>query len=417
MPPTAASRSLSASAFRLVFAADMVSLFGSLVSRVALPFVAILFLQARPFEVALLSVADIVAGFASALLIAPWIDRWPKRRTMLCADIARAALLAAVPLGAWAGWLAMPGLLAIALVCGVLNIGFELAYSALLPRLVDRDQLLAANSRIAAGQAVVETASFGLGGWLVQWLTAPVAVWADALSYVGSALLIWRVRVDEDRAASPADSASSGAAAWLAETLAGLAIVRRDPVLRALAAVEFCVAGGFQMYGAMFLLFVARDIGFAPGVLGMIFALGGLSSFAGALLGERLARRASAGPLMMGGLALATLAMFLPPLVVGAGVAGAALLIAQQLVGDGGHTVYLVNDNVLRQSRAPKQALARVNAGIRFIGLAAMLLGALAGALVGEAWGARSALLVAAAWASLGVVVVLSSRLRSVAIA
>ena len=70
MPPTAASRSLSASAFRLVFAADMVSLFGSLVSRVALPFVAILFLQARPFEVALLSVADIVAGFASALLIA-----------------------------------------------------------------------------------------------------------------------------------------------------------------------------------------------------------------------------------------------------------------------------------------------------------------------------------------------------------
>jgi MFS family permease len=168
-------------AFQWLFAADMVSLFGSLISRTALPFVAILFLNARPFEVALLSVADIVAGFASALLLGAVIDRWPRRRVMLVADVARAVLLLAIPLGAFMGWLSVPLLLVIALACGVFNVAFELAYAALLPRLLAQDQLLAGNSRMAAGQAVVETASFGIGGWLVQWLGAPIAVLVDAL--------------------------------------------------------------------------------------------------------------------------------------------------------------------------------------------------------------------------------------------
>ena len=91
-------------AFQRLFAADMVSLFGSLISRTALPFVAILFLKARPFEVALLGVADIVAGFATALLLGTLIDRWPKRRVMWVADVTRAALLLTIPVGAWAGW-------------------------------------------------------------------------------------------------------------------------------------------------------------------------------------------------------------------------------------------------------------------------------------------------------------------------
>lgn len=190
-------------AFQWLFAADMVSLFGSLISRTALPFVAILFLNARPYEVALLGVADIVAGFASALLLGAWVDRWPKRRVMVVADLSRAVLLLTVPVSASVGWLSVPLLLFVALACGVFNVAFELAYSAWLPRLVPQGQLLAANSRIAAGQAVVETASFGVGGWLVQWLSAPVAVFVDALSYLGSALLIGRARVAPQASVTP----------------------------------------------------------------------------------------------------------------------------------------------------------------------------------------------------------------------
>lgn len=176
-------------------------------------------------------------------------------------------------------------------------------------------------------------------------------------------------------------------------------------MLRTLALVEFCVAGGGQVFGAMFLLYLARDLGFVPGVLGLVFAVGGVSSFAGALLAERLARRHAAGPLMLAGLALAAAALVLPALVTGTGLLGIVLLVAQQVVGDGAQTLYGINDSVLRQTRAPQQALARVNAGIRVVGLVAMLLGAGAAALVGELVGARAALLGAAAWLAAGVVV------------
>lgn len=161
-------------AFHWLFGAEMVSLAGSLVSRTALPFVAILFLQAAPWQVALLGVADILAGALSAPLLGALVDRWPKRRTLIAADLLRAALLALLPLAAWLGRLDIVLLFTVAFAAGVLNIAFELAWVALLPRLVAREQLLAANSRIAAGQSIVEVGSFGVGGWLVQWLGPPL---------------------------------------------------------------------------------------------------------------------------------------------------------------------------------------------------------------------------------------------------
>ena len=86
---------------------------------------------------------------------------------MLVADVLRALLMAAVPLGVWGGWLTMPVLFFIALACGVLNVAFDLAYAAWLPRLVAQDDLLAANSRVAAGQSIVEAGAFSASGWLV----------------------------------------------------------------------------------------------------------------------------------------------------------------------------------------------------------------------------------------------------------
>ena len=404
MNPEAARR-----AFRLLFGAEMVSLFGSLVSRTALPFVAILYLHARPFEVALLAVADVIAGFASALVLGAWIDRLPKRPVMLGTDLARAALLALVPLGAWMGWLDPFILICIALACGVLNVAFELAYAALLPRVLPADGLLAGNSRIAAGQSVVETLSFGSGGWLVQAFGSPFAVLVDSISFVASAWLVFRVRIDDGGRGRADGDAWRGT--WR-EASEGVAILLRDPILRALAAVEFCVHGGFAMFGATFLLYLARDLGFSPGVLGLVFAAGGLSSLAAATLAGRVSARFPAGPLMIAGLALMAFSTFLPPLATGTGLVGIALLLAQQLIGDGGHTIYQINDTTLRQTRAPAQALARVNAGIRFCGLSARLVGALAGGLIAEFAGARFALFVAAGWISLAVAAALASGLR-----
>lgn len=166
------------------------------------------------------------------------------------------------------------------------------------------------------------------------------------------------------------------------------------------------------MFGVVFLLYLARDLGFGPGVLGLIFAMGGISSLLGAMLAKRLCARWPTGPLMIAALALMATALFLPPLATAANVAGALLLIAQQLIGDGAATVYGINDSVLRQTRSGLQTLARVNAGIKVAGFAAMLLGALGGGWVAEVCGARAALLCAAGGVLLGAGVALGSPLR-----
>lgn len=84
--------------FRRVFAADVVSTFGSLMSRLAIPWLAVLVLDAGPGAMALLAVADVAAAALAALLLGVLVDRLPKRRTMIACDLLRAGALLAIPL-------------------------------------------------------------------------------------------------------------------------------------------------------------------------------------------------------------------------------------------------------------------------------------------------------------------------------
>jgi predicted MFS family arabinose efflux permease len=85
------------------------------------------------------------------------------------------------------------------------------------------------------------------------------------------------------------------------------------------------------------------------------------------------------------------------PLAVSEGWAAVALLVAHQVIGDGGRTVHDVHDRSLRQTAVAASLLARVDAGIRSAGQCATLCGAAVGGLLGDALGARSVLVLAAA--------------------
>jgi predicted MFS family arabinose efflux permease len=150
------------------------------------------------------------------------------------------------------------------------------------------------------------------------------------------------------------------------------------------------------VFGAVFLIYVTRDLGFNTGVLGMIFAVGGVSSLFGAILAQRSARVFGVGPSMWGGLAIMGVSMLFVPLTQEASIIAAGLLIAQQLVGDGGVTVFEVNQMSLRQTLTPERMLGRVNATIRLSSLAAMLLGSLVGGVMGEVIGLRATLVAGA---------------------
>jgi MFS family permease len=156
-------------------------------------------------------------------------------------------------------------------------------------------------------------------------------------------------------------------------------------------------------------LYALRELGFMPGVLGLVYAVGGVSSLAGAVFVGRVTRRFGIGPTMIGGLVLATLGILFMPLARGAGVVALFLLLAQQVVGDGGATLYEINQTSLRQAIAPAPLIGRINAGIRFAALGATLLGTVAGALLAQTAGYRPALVLGALAMLAGALIILRS--------
>jgi MFS family permease len=386
--------SADAAGFRRVLAAEVVSNFGSMLTRLVIPWIATLTLAVSPFGMGLLVVADVAAAAVGALLLGALIDRLPTRRVMIVADAARALLFVGVSYAAWRGHLTLARLVATAAAAGLLTVAFELARSAWMAQHLVVHELPTRNAQLVAARSLTEAASFGAGGWIYQALGGTLSLLADAVTYVLSALCLWRVA--DHRAATPPPPWPRGAE-LLAAARDGVAVLLRHPALRGLALLEVLLALGMSLTATSYMIYVTRELGFAPATLGMIFAVGGLGSAIGAGLAPRLGRRLGSRAAIVIGLSLLAAGTLCIPLAVGATLSAVLLLAAHQLIGDAGHVVAEVHDRTLRQSAAPPDALARVDAGLRTLGQATLLVGALSCGALATAIGARAALFLAAA--------------------
>jgi predicted MFS family arabinose efflux permease len=307
---------------------------------------------------------------------------------LVASDLAQAVLLASVPLAAFLGWLSTPLLFGFAFIAGLLSFVFGVARQSYVPSIVERAQLVRANSRITAGNAVAEAGAFAAGGWLVQLAGAPLALAIDGLSFLGSAFLLRGIETIEP-APAPRPRRERG-------IVPGLRAIAADPHLRAIALASSVVAFANETVGVVYVLFVRRDLGFAPGTLGMLFALGSIaslaSSFAAERIGSQLGVRAALGlGLLLAAGAIATLAS-----APGANALGAAAIACQQLLGDFGMVIFQIHAVSLVQSLAPRELQSRVNGSIAFLASWSMLAGALGGGALGERFGARITLVAAA---------------------
>ncbi len=394
-----------------LWGAATVSTFGSLITRTAIPFTAILLLDASAADLGALRIAELLPAFVVGLVAGAWVDRLRRRPIMIATDLGRAALLLTIPAGAIAGWLGLGQLLVVLALVSVLGVFFDVAYQSILPSLVARDELVEANSKLTAAMSVAESASFSAAGWLIQLFTAPFAILVDAVSFVASAAFVARIRGED--AASAADAAREQSPSIAADMAAGLRAVWNEPVLRGIA-----VAGVFQgltggIFGTLYLLYVNQVVGFDPGVLGLIFAVGGVSSFSGALLAGRLSRFA-VGAVMIVSLLLATLGEAFIPLATAANAIGVVFLVGQQIVGDAAYTVYDINQVSLRQAIAPDRLLGRVNASSRVAEFGAVLLGTVLAGYLGETIGLRTTLWLGVACSLLAAVALTASPVREV---
>jgi MFS family permease len=374
--------------FLNLWGAATVSTFGSLVTRTALPFTAILLLDASPSAIGVLRVAELLPGFLFGLVAGAWVDRLARKPIMIVTDLSRALLIVTIPLAAFLGWLGLGHLYVIAALVSVLSVFFDVAYQSFLPSLVENDELVEANSKLSAAMSVAEASAFSSAGWLIQLLTAPVAMLVDALTFIASAGLVARIKEPELRANPiPAESRPSIAR----DVMEGLRAVWRQPILRGMVVAGLAQNLAFGLVGTVFLLYVNQEVGFDPGILGMIFAVGGVSSFLGAMIAGRLPRF-GIGAVMVASLLLAAIGEAFVPLATAANAVGVLFLVGQQIVADSALTVYDINQVSLRQAIAPAHVLGRINASVRVTEIGAVLLGTVVAGYIGETVGLRETL-------------------------
>ena len=391
--------------FKRLLAAEVVSNFGSMLSRLAIPWLAALALAATPLDMGYLLVADVLAGTVGSLLLGAIVDRLGKRAVMLVTDVARAVVLGAL------AWLAALQILSFwmlviaSALSGLLTVTFELARSAWMAQHIDSAELTSGNSQLSVGSSLSEAAAFALGGWLYQWLGAALALVVDAISYLVSALCLRGVSEIKPEAVNAKRQPKFSVRSLISEARAGVTALWAVPALRAIASIELFIALGRSIGGTSYMIYVSRDLGFSTGVLGMIFALGGLGSVVGASLAPRLGRRFGMGRAMWIGLSLLAIGKMCTPLAADVSLLAIALLIASQIIGDGGHTIHDVHDRTLRQTAVSGDLVARVDGGIRTVAQVATLLGAIGGGALATLIGTRYALAVSAALVAVAAVI------------
>ena len=390
--------------FRRLWIGETVSQFGTMISQLALPLVAILVVHATTLEVGLLEAFQTVPFLLVGLPAGAWVERMRFRSVLIVNDVLRAAALGSIPLAKLLGVLTIGQMFAVALITGVGTVFFDVAYQSYLPELVGREHLVAGNSRLQASESVSQIAGPSAAGLLIQALTAPYAVLVDALSFLWSASWVTAITSRPPRPARKPDRHLGR------EIREGLRFVLGSPLLRAIA---MCTGSSNLFSGitnAVFYVLLARQLHIAPGIIGLFTSAAAVGGLAGALGATRFAARFGQGPAIWISMVASAPFLFVAPFVQRDWTLG---LLAVSQVGFGaGVVLYNITQVSFRQGLCPPELLGRMNATMRFLVWGTLPLGGVIGGALGTLIGVRATLLVAAVGGALAFLPVFLSPLR-----
>jgi predicted MFS family arabinose efflux permease len=358
---------------------------GSAVTILALPTAAILLLHAHALEVGLLAGLQRLPFLFLSLHAGAWLDRVQRRPVMIACDLARAAVLASVPIAAGLHHLVLGQLYLVALLLGVFTVFFDVGYLSLLPSLLSRRELMSGNQLMQAAHATSDLAGPGLGGLLIQVFGAASAITVDAASYLVSAAMLFWIRTGD------AKPAAREPTPMLTEIAEGLRWVFTHPLLR--SQLLGLTLGGFGLFMAIpqLLVYAYGSLRLGPGVVGAVFVLEGGAGLLGLWASPRVTAGLGLGRTMwvtQVGMGVAFMAIPLASLGAPAVVLGATMLLTgfSALIQD-------VNQVTLRQSLTPDRLQGRMNAVFRLFFWGSWPLASFSGGFLASAIGAAPAIL------------------------
>lgn len=410
-PPEAPARRRSLAFhrnFRQLWIGDALGQFGAQLALLALPIFAVEHLHASEQQMGYLTASETAAFFVIGLPAGAWVDRMRKRRTLIVADLVRAAVLAVVVAAGVTGHGSMALLYAAGAVMSCATVFFDVAHQSYVPGLVGLEHIVEGNSKLQATQSVAAVGAPALGGLLLRVISAPALIGATVVTYLSSAFFVGRIRHEEEL------PAKDGRRPLRTEIREGLAFVVRQPLLRRIVACTSIgnFAGGIT--NALMVIYALRELRLDTATLGLVYSVSSVGGLLGAVLADRAARWVGEGRAVALSAVAWVPAMALTPLAAPlshVGVPPAVTLV----VGGGIATFLIVVYNVaqvsFRQRLCPPPLLGRMNASVRFIVWGIMPFGGLLGGYLGAHLGVQPTLWVAVVISGLSTLPVLLSPL------
>jgi len=368
-----------------------VSMLGNQFTLLALPIAAAVTLHANAAQMGVLGAMRFGPGILFGLPAGVWLDRARRKPILVASQAVSAAALATIPAAALLHHLTIGQLYVVAFVAGAAATAQVIAVPAIVPALAGRDRLVQANTRIQSSLTVANLVGPGLAGAAVQAFTAPLAIAADAVTFVvGSIATAW-TRVNE---VLPPPSGRR----TFADAVEGQVWMWRQPLVRAITLTILINNAGGSVIFAVYVLYFVTRVGITPAQLGVIFAVTGASALLGTQLGRPLLARERLGLVMAGGASLVVLGQ------TGALIAAYSphqtalpILIAFGALLGSGLMIYNINQQSIRQAVTPDRLLGRVQSGVFVLVAAAGVVGSLLGGAIGQSVGLRAAIAVGVA--------------------
>lgn len=386
--------------FGLFWFGEGVSLLGNATSTVLISLLAVVHLHAGPGWMGALTAAAWLPWLVIGVPAGAWVDQLPPRRVMIVADLVAATALLSVPLAWWLGVLSLLQLLLVAFVGGVSTVFFRPAYTKLLPLIVPAEQLESANARLLGTESATQIAGPGVAGLLARLGSATLGIVFDALSFLISALCLWRLQP-----AGPTGVPAPSAAPLGERMRHGIRLVAHDPAIRTFTLVGGLSNFGLTGFGALLVLFWARELAVPSQLIGLWLMIGSAGGVLGAAVAGPLGRRLGSGR------ASTVLLLLSAPAALLIGVPSSHRTLWLSVAGLAVMDAAVVAGNVLRgawrQRYVPGPLLARVTTCAQVVNFGTMPFAALVAGWLGGALGVRPAILTMAAVHALACVGVL----------
>jgi MFS family permease len=397
--------------FLMIWSAATVSVVGSQVTLIALPFIALTMLHASVFAISVLAAVEMLPFLLFTLPAGAWLDRVRRRPVLIGADIVRGFVLLSVPAAFLAGTLSLAQLFVVAFVTGSATAFFDVADQSYLPVVVDRDDLVEGNARLQISNSIAQIGGPTLGGNLIAMVAAPLAITVDALSFFVSGAFMSAVRRRESQPMRRADS-EGRPVSIRREIGEGLRYVLGH---RLLLPIAMCTGTSNLFAAALFGVFpvlIWSELRLPPAFYGSVMGLASVGFLVGAAVSDRLPRRIGLGPTIVASAALGAPAFLLMVLTPSSlGWAAFTLGLGWFLAGLS-QVVYNVAQVSLRQAITPPELQSRMNATMRFIVWGTIPVGFLLGGVLATVLPIRAALVLAALACSTSSLPVFFSPLR-----